>query len=357
MAYSWNVPTEIIELHNEMVYKLDNEMDSGAVYRLKYLFNGIPFTPKDLSSIDDMPNLIDCLMKYETIQYGQYGPLTDKLEKVNKQMRTMVKKYTEKMAAITGTRGNPTAHERTDQARFYKRIRSGADMQTYHQPDRPDTEGASTYHGSQEEDDMQVVEATDQNLRTERDWQFYLDWLSEKIHDEISTVATHLSISSDQQKRIEKDNNTVHEKCFHMLWEWFRSRKNNMDKVEDLHQALTFAERADILEDPMPQPAMYRFQSNSIPHPNKTLTELDLLKVSNEIGAQYPSLARYFRINESEIHASKYNKDEIKAQARDVLLKCLKSTLLQTRQQLCDGLHYKNRRDIIDLLVQRWSSS
>ncbi|XP_033729082.1 uncharacterized protein LOC117318170 [Pecten maximus] len=216
-------------------------------------------------------------------------------------------------------------------------------------------EGASPDHVGQEEDATLEVEATDQYLSTERDWQFYLDWMSDKIHDEISPVATHLSISLDKQKQIEKDNNIEHEKCFHVLWEWSRSRKNDMDKVKALYQALIFADRADIAEDLIPKPAMYKSESDNIPHPNKKLIEKDLLIVSKKIGALYPSLARYFGINESVIHDSKYKTDALNAQSLEVLLKCFRQTLLQTRQQLCDGLHYKNRRDIIDLLIQEWS--
>lgn len=345
MACDKYIPPEIMELHNDMVDKLDNEIFGKEFHRLKFLFSGIPLSPTELDAIEDIGTLVRCLMKYETITYGNYTKLTKRLEKVNKRMVTVVNEYASKMSSVYPETELPNEH---------KRIKQEAGVQCFNDPSRPaNTEQTRACFQLSHEVTAQDTDST--GFGTERDWQFHLDWISEKIPNEIDGVATLLGIASDKQTLIKNDHNTKREQCFHVLWEWYRSRESKVDNIEVLYEALTSMGRTDITESDKPKPSSFQNQIHNIPLPIERLSEKDLLKVSKEIGAQYPSLARYFGIKEGEIHASKHDKDGIQAQARDILQKCFKQKLLFTRNQLCDGLNYTNRRDIVDKLISGWS--
>ncbi|XP_069111319.1 uncharacterized protein [Argopecten irradians] len=373
MACDKYIPPEIMELHNDMVDKLDNEIFGKEFHRLKFLFSGIPLSPTELDAIKDIITLVRCLMKYETITYGNYTKLTKRLEKVNKRMVTVVNEYATKMSSVIYQRsgasdvypetGSSVIYQRSGASDVYpetelpnehKRIKQKAGVQCFNDPSRPaNTEQTRACFQLSHEVTAQDTDST--GFGTERDWQFHLDWISEKIPNEIDGVATLLGIASDKQTLIKNDHNTKHEQCFHVLWEWYRSRESKVDNIEVLYEALTSMGRTDITESDKPKPSSFQNQIHNIPLPIERLSEKDLLNVSKEIGAQYPSLARYFGIKEGEIHASKHDKDGIQAQARDILQKCFKQKLLFTRNQLCDGLNYTNRRDIVDKLISGWS--
>ncbi|XP_021339841.1 uncharacterized protein LOC110459579 isoform X2 [Mizuhopecten yessoensis] len=330
MTDTEEVPIEVIELHNHMVDKLGSEIgqEDDRFHRLINLFDRIPLQPTDKHEIKNMSDLIGILMNYTTIKYGEYKALTDKLEITHKRMKSLVIEYVKKMdIAWRRARGE----------------NSSMSHKTF-------TDQATAYGGSRQKPGVQAVQGTNEHPKTDREWRFYLDWISDKLTTEISTVATYLRVSSDKQTQIHKDNNIQHEKCFQILWEWYRKAQET-NKIEVLKDALISADRKDITDYDIPQTTRF---TGDIPSPETPVTAIDLQNVSKHIGTDYPSLARYFGIDEADIHASKHDKERIQEQARDVLQKCTNQTLLKTRQQLCDGLCYKERKDITDILIKGW---
>ncbi|XP_069130975.1 uncharacterized protein [Argopecten irradians] len=271
-------------------------------------------------------------------------------------MAKMVKEYVQKMnsvGSVINQSGTSDVPPGTESSTEHIGITPEAAAQTFTEPSRPGQVGADFHlpHRATEQD------AVTTDWGTERDWQFYLDWLSEKIPNEIGLVATYLDISSDKQNSIKCDHNKRHEICFHTLWEWFRSRKSSKDNIGVLHEALRLAGRTDIADSDtcIPKPSLFQNEIR-ITGQEKNVTERDLLEISKKIGEQYPSLARYYGIKEGQIQASKGDqKDNVQAQANNILQKCLKQKLLETRKQLCDGLHYTDRIDIIEMLNRGWN--
>ncbi|XP_060086189.1 uncharacterized protein LOC132565559 [Ylistrum balloti] len=346
MANLTNVPPEVIELHNEMAYHLHCNMRGNELTELINLFSNNPLTPRDIVRIKSIYELLECLMKYDRIAYGNYKELTNKLKRVHPLMMRKVLEYTEKMNNVRGdkTTGENSNFTETDSHCYRK---------------EPNTEPKDIdYHGN----DPGVVETNEasNSPKTNTDWQFYLDWISDKLpSQDTTTVAVHLGIEFDKQMQIAADNKNVqHEQCFQVLWEWFRrTSKNGDEKIKALHDALNEAGRGDIAEQGVQRRSKYQLYEVDAPSLGTLITEIDILRVSKEIGAQYPSLARYFGIHEAEIHASRHDKDGIQEQAKDILKKCLNHMLFSTRRQLCDGLCYKKRKDIIDKLKDEWRNS
>lgn len=188
------------------------------------------------------------------------------------------------------------------------------------------------------------------------DWQHCLDVVAGYLPKDINGVADYLDISSDKQSEIERDNNTQHEISFHILWEWYRRKveKSDTAKAQQLVDALERKGRRDVIQMKFPLRTDYIY-TGSITSPEMSVTEVDLTRVSEMVVAQFPSLVRYFRLGEDAIYASKHNNVDVQKQARDALQKCLNIRLLKTRQNLCSGLCYIDRKDIIGKLDALWA--
>ncbi|XP_021360827.1 uncharacterized protein LOC110455176 [Mizuhopecten yessoensis] len=92
-----NIPTEALDIHNELVLYLGRHIVDTELNDLKNLFKNNPLTPVDIASIKNIYDLFDRLMKYAIIAEGDYTQFVRKLKLTNPNLESYV---TEKENAI-----------------------------------------------------------------------------------------------------------------------------------------------------------------------------------------------------------------------------------------------------------------
>ncbi|OWF47566.1 Ankyrin repeat-containing protein [Mizuhopecten yessoensis] len=77
------IPTEAIDIHNDLVFYLGTQIEETKLCQLKNLLKNNPLTPVDIASIKNIYDLFDNLMRYKTIAVGDYTQFVRKLELTN----------------------------------------------------------------------------------------------------------------------------------------------------------------------------------------------------------------------------------------------------------------------------------
>ena len=173
--------------------------------------------------------------------------------------------------------------------------------------------------------------------------------VASKISRDSEMIASSLHVDREDIDQIIKDNPYfAQEASFQFLYHWINKRKENMNT---LRKALCEHDRQDVVD------AIETFDRSSytcdgVTDPEMQISSEDIRLVSRDIGRKYVRLARFLRLPQRKI-------ERIKIEHQDNINKCIVRTLESirdiTRQELCDGLIYLSRKDIIEDLIDSWS--
>ncbi|XP_033761947.1 uncharacterized protein LOC117343620 [Pecten maximus] len=194
-----------------------------------------------------------------------------------------------------------------------------------------------------------------------KDWQFYFDTLAPGLSAKLDDLGTYLGVSTDKLDTIRKEYPTQqHEICFHLLWTWYKnsttSGKNDGEKLKNLHQALEDVGLHILTHEDIPSRGNYQFTGEVISGTTSFKDDREILKVAKRTLTASARLGRYFGLEEEDIQrvVSDNNSETVK-QARGIIKACVDRNLLQTRQDLCNGLNYIQDTKMIDEMKKTWS--
>lgn len=189
------------------------------------------------------------------------------------------------------------------------------------------------------------------------DWQFYLDTLAPHLSTDLDDLATYLKIEKGKLDSIRKDYTTEHEVCFHLLWAWRESGGNDVEeRLRALHKALSDAGQKKLADKPRKTRSTYKFNGHVYNGTSYVVDGVETLTVANGIVDVHARFGRYFQLNEDDIKGIFIdNKCDSKKQAKEIIKYCIQRKLLCTRQELCDGLNYVEKIQLIEEMNKFWS--
>ncbi|XP_060086087.1 uncharacterized protein LOC132565464 [Ylistrum balloti] len=190
-------------------------------------------------------------------------------------------------------------------------------------------------------------------------WQFYLDYLANKLSKEISEMAAYLGVDSakvDEIKNRCKSNR--HEMCFNVLWSWYGKNPDNEKRINQINTALRESGRVDLADELMerkaPKPEDFKYK-DVIKNPENRVDSNDARKVGKQLTLTFQSLARYFGLNENDIQTiSLNNSDDIREQSYSAINLCIQQRKIKDRQHLCNGLVYLEKHTALDEIKKMW---
>ena len=185
-----------------------------------------------------------------------------------------------------------------------------------------------------------------------------LDYVASQLGQEFQQLATELGIEENQVEKLEIEYScSTHEQIFHILYKW-KTSNAEIDFIQALMEALKSIERNDLREKvPAFKKDNYRYDLTEVDC-NAVLNVKDLTKVTNELAGNSYRLGRFLGIPQRTIsQIEKDNARNIKKQTHKMLSWLGKYRNQQvTRQDLCDGLLYIGRSNIVESLKRKWLS-
>ncbi|XP_021354016.1 uncharacterized protein LOC110450700, partial [Mizuhopecten yessoensis] len=106
------IPTEAIDIHNELVFYLGKQIVDTKLHELKNLFKNNPLFPVDIASIKSIYDLFDNLMGYKTIVVGDYTQFVQKLKLTNPDLERYVKEKEKEIKSIVERGPSPAKQPR-----------------------------------------------------------------------------------------------------------------------------------------------------------------------------------------------------------------------------------------------------
>ncbi|XP_021354067.1 uncharacterized protein LOC110450721 [Mizuhopecten yessoensis] len=108
-----DIPTEAIDIHNELVFYLGTQIEETKLHQLKNLFRNNPLTPVDIVSIKNIYDLFDSLMRYTRIAVGDYTQFVRKLKLTNPDLERYVKEKENAIKSIVDGGPSPAKQPRS----------------------------------------------------------------------------------------------------------------------------------------------------------------------------------------------------------------------------------------------------
>lgn len=169
-----------------------------------------------------------------------------------------------------------------------------------------------------------------------------------KIPRDIQIIASCLHVEQEEVDQIIKNNpKFIQEANFQILYHWRNKRKEN---IKTLRAALSENGRQDVV-DAIQEFDRTRYRYHGLIDPEMQISSDDIILVSRDIGRKYKRLARFLRLPERIIERIEIDHQD---NINECIVKTLSSIRSVTRQDLCDGLLYLSRMDIIEELIDSW---